>query len=254
MAPSRIVLTEVFPRLYDLIAAVKYPTHPEAYFQHFDERLEESEHVRSVYIKVERSLQALDEESWRDLRERAVALTVQRDPTRGWQALFDTLNEAKAFAYLQGLGCSEVRFIKPGRVKRPDLSALLHGQRVLCEVKTINISADEANRRERVNQGEMIVVSVPTTVKIQMLDKVTDTLTRAIAQLDHEDPTRAARRFIFVVLHFDDWVGDYQTEYIAQIDAHLAGNPMLGAELVFCPASNLFERRFEMRSATIVDM
>jgi hypothetical protein len=32
-------------------------------------------------------------------------------PKRGWQALFDTLNELKAYAYLQRLGCSQVAFI-----------------------------------------------------------------------------------------------------------------------------------------------
>ena len=87
-----------------------------------------------------------------------------------------------------------------------------------------------------------------------MLGKVTDTLTRAIEQLDREDPMRAARRIVFIVLHFDDWVGDYQTEYIAQMDAHLEADPVQAAELVFCPASNLFERHFKMRSTTVVEM
>jgi hypothetical protein len=53
------------------------------------------------------------------------------------------------------------------------------------------------------------------------------------------------------VLHFDDWVGDYQPEYIAQIDAHLLQHPIADADLVFSPASNLFERQFTMRSASI---
>src|SRR5207244_10850060 len=87
-----------------------------------------------------------------------------------------------------------------------------------------------------------------------MLDKVTSTLAHAIEQLDHQDPDHKARRIVFTVLHFDDWVGDYQTEYIAQLDAHLAANPIAGADLVFCPASNLFDRRFVMRSATVVEI
>jgi hypothetical protein len=73
-----------------------------------------------------------------------------------------------------------------------------------------------------------------------------------IEQLDHQGPDGKARRSVFTVLHFDDWVGDYQTEYIVQLDAHLAANPIGGAELVFCPAGNLFDRRFVMRSATVV--
>jgi len=246
--------TKMFLRLYELKAAVPEPSHPDAYFQHFDDRIKESAHVRSQYLNVERALEALDEDSWRDMLERAAPLTIQRHPTRGWQSLFDTLNEAKAFAYLQSLGCSEIGFIRRGKEKTPDVRAILNGRRVLCEVKTINISADEADCRQRIHQGEVIGRSVPTTVTPKMLGKVTDTVTRAIEQLDREDPMRAARRIVFIVLHFDDWVGDYQTEYIAQIDAHLAANPVQVAELAFCPASDLFERHFEMRAATVVEM
>ena len=69
---------------------------------------------------------------------------------RGWQALFDVLNEAKGYNHLSGIGCTNIRFIPvssvPGQ-KTPDLSGDLAGARVLCEVKTINISEDEATRR-----------------------------------------------------------------------------------------------------------
>lgn len=47
-------------------------------------------------------------------------------------------------------------------------------------------------------------------------------------------------------------LGDYQPESFAQIDEHLLRSPIEGAELVFCPASNLFERTFTMRSATVL--
>jgi len=100
----------------------------------------------------------------------------------------------------------------------------------------------------------MFATEVATTVTSGLLDKVIGTLTHAVEQLDHEDPERTARRIVFTVLHFDDWVGDYQTEYIAQLDAHLAADPIEGAELAFSPASNLFDRRFVMRSATVVDL
>lgn len=43
------------------------------------------------------------------------------------------------------------------------------------------------------------------------------------------------------MVYFDDWVGDCQ-EYFAETDEHRLGNRVAGAELVFCPASNLFER------------
>lgn len=51
---------EIFPRLYELKNAVPDPTHPNAYFRHFVERIAESQHVRNLYMKVERPLDALD--------------------------------------------------------------------------------------------------------------------------------------------------------------------------------------------------
>ena len=52
--------------------------------------------------------------------------------------------------------------------------------------------------------------------------------------------TKNTRRMIFTMLHFDDWWGDYQARYIAQIDAHLLQHRVDGAELVFCLRHNLF--------------
>lgn len=254
MAVTRPPFAESFSRLYELKAAVPDPTHPDAYFQNFEERLEESTHVRDQYMKFERPLEALDDAAWRDLLSRAAPLTMQRDAKRGWQSLFDTLNESKGYAYLKTLGCSDIAFIKRDSKKSPDLRAVLDGRRMLCEVKTINVSQDEADRRDRIHRGEMFATEVTTTVTSGLLDKVISTLAHAVKQLDHEDPERTARRIVFTVLHFDDWVGDYQTDYIAQLDAHLAAAPIEGAELAFSPASNLFDRRFVMRSATIVEI
>lgn len=86
-----------------------------------------------------------------------------------------------------------------------------------------------------------------------MLKKVSATVEHGITQLDGEDPQRTARRIVFTILTFDDWLGHFQTQYIAQLDAHLLANPVAGAELVFCPASNLFERHFTMTSATVCE-
>jgi hypothetical protein len=245
---------ESFRRLYQLKAAVPDPTHADAYFRHFEQRLAESEHIRNQFLRVERALEALDEDAWRDMLQRAAPQTMRRHPTRGWESLFNTLNESKAFAYLRSIGCAEIEFIGVDTKKTPDLRAVLDGRLVLCEAKTINVSGEEAERRDRIHRGETIGTSVPTNVTLQMLDKVTATMAHAIEQLDREDPQRTARRIVFTVLHFDDWVGDYQTEYIAQLDAHLEAHPIQGAELVFCPASNLFERHFTMRSATIAEL
>jgi hypothetical protein len=60
MPVTRPRFAESFSRQYELKAAVPDPTHPDAYFQNFEERLEESAHVRDQYMKFERPLEALD--------------------------------------------------------------------------------------------------------------------------------------------------------------------------------------------------
>ena len=244
---------EMLPRLYQLKAATDQ-SFPDNYFRDFENRFTQGTSVLWHYQRLERLLSMLDDDDWNDLKSRAVAVVHQRVAGRGWQALFDTLNEANGYVYLRKLGCTSIRFISRSSRKTPDLGAFQGETRVLCEVKTINVSQDEADKRAMIGQGFVVVGSVSTQVRAAMLNKITATVKAAIDQLDSEDPQREARRIAFTVLNFDDWVGDYQTEYIAQLDAHLLANPVEGAELVFCPASNLFERRFAMKSAVVVEI
>jgi hypothetical protein len=245
----------VLPRLYELKDATD-ESHPVAYFRDFESRFVEGPDGRIVlghYQRIERQLSALDDAAWSDLKARAARVAHKRDGGRGWRALFDTLDESKGYAYLLSIGCTDITFIKTGDKKTPDLGASLDGNRVLCEVKTINVSQDEAERRELIAKGP-VPANITCQTTTEMLAKVSATLAHAVAQLDAEDPQRLAHRIVFTVLNFDDWVGHYQVQYIAQLDAHLQANPVAGTGLVFCPARNLFEHRFTMQSATVVEI
>ena len=90
--------------------------------------------------------------------------------------MFDTLNESKGYAYLRSIVCTEVEFIKRQDKKTPDLRAMLDGNPGFCEVKTINMSQVEADRRDRVAHGEIRAFRVPFHVTPQMLQKVSATL------------------------------------------------------------------------------
>lgn len=171
---------------------------------------------------------------------------------RGWQALFDVFSEVRAYGYLHDIGCTGIHFIPRRKTKTPDLGAMRDGRPLFCEVKTINISQDEADRRRRIYHEGAMVASKTLQVDNAFLCKLTDTLHGAVGQLDAADPTREARRVVFTMLHFDDWIGDYQPKYIAQLDEHLLRNRVEGAELVFCLSSNLFYRTFAMRSAVVL--
>lgn len=65
----------------------------------------------------------LDPSAWAFLKSEVVPLLLVRDVIRGWQPLFDKLNQAKAYNHLKEVGYDAVRFIPRSSVgeKTPDL-------------------------------------------------------------------------------------------------------------------------------------
>ena len=242
-----------FQRVYELKDRLVDPSHPDAYFQDFEKVLEDPSGLYE-FRKVEGWLAALDDAAWQDLRQRAAPLLLKRESGRGWRALFDILrSEARAFGYLRSIDCTGVHFIaRTDNKKTPDLGASQDDRFVFCEVKTINISDDEAEKRSRVH-GDDSVSSRSHDVSEGFLKKLSATLADAVKQLDAAASTRQASRMIFTMLHFDDFWGDDQARYIAQIDAHLLQHPVDGkVELVFCLKPNIFGKcPPTMKSATI---
>jgi hypothetical protein len=250
-ARNQAPLREVLPRIYELKDTLADPSHPDAYFRNMEDGLRQSTQKWDAFARLEWRLAALDDAAWSDLKERAAPLLMQRVEGRGWQALWDVFNEAAGFCFLLHLGCTGVHFIRRTKGRTPDLAAMLDGNAVLCEVKTLNVSKDEAGKRQLVHEGTPVAGSVSIHVSDGLLNKLSAVLAHAVEQLDGVDSERKARRIIFTVVHFDDWVGDYQPQYFAQMDEHLLRNPVAGAELAFSPASNLFERTFTMESASV---
>ncbi len=137
------------PRIYELRDLLPNPLPPDAYFRDLDSTLATIPQKLKQFLDIESDLQGLDAAAWAYLKAELVPLLTAKHETRGWQQLFDKLNQAKAYNDLVSIGCTGVRFIPESKKKgqrTPDLEALLQGQQVLCEVKTINVSKDEANR------------------------------------------------------------------------------------------------------------
>ena len=252
--PSQTALRQELARSFELKDTLTDPSHPDAYFQDFGKSLQENSQKLEAFRRMEKVLSVLDAEAWNVLKTAASAHLTRPSPHkgRGWQAFFDALSEARGYAYLRGIGCSGIHFVARGDGPTPHIEATRDGRRVLCEVKTINISDDEAGRRRRVYAGSPVASRTPTELGLPYLSKLSKTLANAIRQLDAADPMRAAQRIVFAVLNFDDWVGGYYPAYFREIDAYLLAHPLEGAELVFCLPNNLFGRAFEMRAATVV--
>jgi hypothetical protein len=86
---------------------------PKAYCRADDDKLS-NPHKRKFFVALERELQGLDAEAWDFLKGEALPRLKAQHPTRGWQQLFDTLNEAKGYNYLVRIGCKDIKFIPRG--------------------------------------------------------------------------------------------------------------------------------------------
>jgi hypothetical protein len=219
-----------FPRIYELGDLVREPESATAYFRNLDKSLAEWPLKRGCYRELEAQLQGVDAEAWADLKAEVTPLLMARDPVRGWQSLFDILNHARAFNYLRKIGCTGIRFIPRSRNKgrrTPDLSGDLESAKVLCEVKTINSSKDEAERRLGGGVGTTTDVLSP-----EFFRKLDHDIVQAKEQMTTHDPD-AARRIVYVVVNFDDLLHEYADRYGEQISQHIREQGVTGVEVIF---------------------
>jgi hypothetical protein len=219
------------PRVYELRDMAQTPPSPGGYFSDFDNKLQESAVRLKHFRDIEAELQGLDASAWSYLKEQLAPLLAVRIEKRGWQALFDKLNEAKGYNHLVSIGCTNVEFIPVSSVngqRTPDLQGALAGARVLCEVKTINMSEVEAIRR---TSGEVggITLQLPDG----FFRKLTSDIETAKSQMAAYDANNTMRKIVYIIVNFDDRLHEYRDDHSAQIDSFIAANPTPKIEIVF---------------------
>ncbi len=201
---------------------------PEAYFRADDDKLS-NPGKRKFFLALERDLQGLDAKAWEFMKIETWPLLKARDQKRGWQQLFDRLNEAKGYNHLVNIGCKNVEFIpraKIDSVEAPDIKGLLNGATTLCEVKTINMSEIEIQRFARRGVGETL-----QNLEEGFFNKLAKDLKKASSQLLAFDSS-AAHRIVYVVCNFDDRLHEYADDYQRQIEAYIAGAPLPNIKVV----------------------
>jgi hypothetical protein len=248
LSERNIVFRAELPRLYELKDSVGDPASPDAYFCNFDQDLARSAHVKEIYLRYERDLQGLDGKAWEHLKAAALRRVTARDKKgRGWQQLFDILNEARAYSYLKSLGWTNLRFIPRSPTRTPDIEGSRASDRVLCEVKTINISNVEVAFRT----GQVKVRSGQVALPAEFLEKLRNTVEKAKQQLLAFDPGRAAAHLVYLNVLFDDFLGELKEAYFRQIDDDLAGTPVMDVRLVICNDRTAFYKPLKMRFADV---
>jgi hypothetical protein len=162
------------------------------------------------------------------LSSETIPLLTRRDPARGWRALFDKLNEAKGYNYLTRIGCTNVGFIPRSQgQKTPDLEGFLGSERVLCEVKTINVSEDECEFRKGMFGVKNIVIQLPR----QFLNKLESTLQTAQDQMAVYCPK--AEKIAYVVVNYDDLFHEYEATYSRQLEQFVSARSISNMRVVF---------------------
>jgi hypothetical protein len=220
------VSREELPRIYELWKQSYEAS--DAYDFEIKDDPSQAKHLRDI----ESELQGLDVASWERLKCDLIPLITKRDARRDWQPLLDKLNEAKGYNYLVRIGCTEVEFIPRSLTKgqqTPDLHGRFGSARVLCEVKTINISEAERAFREG-----GVVRSILTRLPPEFFNKLKSTLETAKNQMATYYPTATEiRQIVYVIINYDDVLHEYARDYATQLEAFIATKPVPDLEIAF---------------------
>ncbi len=239
------------PRVDELRALIEDPCNPNAYFRSFDETFRSEPSRRQAWLAREREFSRLDQYSWDFLKGEALPYLTNRDLLRGWSQLIAILNQARAHNFLVDEGCKNVRFIPRAPTKgleTPDLEGEAGLTKVLCEVKSIQISDIEAARRTSGAVGSSTV-----NLEAGFFNKLTSDLSKARRQMYSFSSSPGTRPIAFFVLDFDDSLGEYKQSYFQQIDEFLATKPVPDVEVVIYNQRTAFHARVALKHATVVN-
>ena len=199
-------------RLNELVS-LHPPDDKSSRFYNFWETFYEIPERVQAFLLIENELSALDDISWRFLKEEAKTLCVKLDERRGWNQLFEKLNEAKGFCFLKLMGCTDIRFIPretKSNIETPDLVGWNKTSQVLCEVKTINISDCLVSARINIS-----VMSAQNKLTAGLTNKLKSTITKAASQLNSYSKLPDTKKYMFLVISYDDDL-DYRNELNTQ--------------------------------------
>jgi hypothetical protein len=119
---------------------------------------------------------------------------------------------------------------------------------VICEVKTINKSAHEAEARQ-----SGLARKILASLESGFFNKLDSDLEKAKSQMASYNNKPGVRHIAFIVINFDDFFGEYKTNYYEEIDRHLAVMPVAKIEAVFFNQKTCFHNDVNMKNATVVN-
>jgi hypothetical protein len=245
-----------FPRMYE-VRDIKSPDSLNPFWKNLDVNLQNS--VKRIRCcPYEDALQSLDSAAWEFLKNKVANPLTKWDEknARGQQQLIDILNEALAYSFLKRkIGCSDIHFIPESEIngiETPDLEGRLGDIKVICEVKTINISDDEALTRREMSLSFRLRCDQPSReLEEAFFKKLSDKLAKAKNQIQAYDSRNEARHIVYIIPNFDDMWETHKEEYFQKIDDFLSKDIIQGIEIVFHNRGTVSNEVITMKNATV---
>lgn len=221
-------MKSAFTRLNELAYLHRPEDERSRFFRFWESFYEIPERVQEFSL-IENELSELDHKSWYFLKDEARELCVKSDERRGWNQLFEKLNEAKGYCFLKLIGCSDIQFIPratKNNIETPDLEGWRNTSQVLCEVKTINISDELVSARNNI-----LVMLAHNELTSGLKNKLKSTFTKAASQLNSYSKSADTEKYIYLVIIYDDDL-DYRRELNAQTRELFNNMKLEGVDLV----------------------
>jgi len=157
---------------------------------------------RAYYI----ALSTLDDESWAILKNKALRHYLDHRKGQKKQGFFHQLNEAFAYRHLVKQGFHNVRFLKEGKRKTPDIIYTDRGVQNYCEVKSLGISDKEIDRRNSITWYD-------ASVYFDLGDGFANKLRNAVRGAKQQILSAGTQGMVYVVVEIDDFTLRHYKSY-----------------------------------------
>lgn len=217
-----------FERINELVS-LHSPDDERSRFYKFWESFSDIPERVKAFKAIENELLSLDEQAWLFLKNEAKDLILKSNDQRGWNQLFEKLNEAKGYCFLKTIGCIDISFIPRAannNIETPDLKGSKNGSLLLAEVKTINISDDLVSARK---SGSVMIAHNTLTPGLE--NKLNSTFKKAASQLNSYPQPKNTTKYIYLVATYDDEI-DYRNELNAEARDLFKNLNVVNVELV----------------------
>ena len=197
-------------RVLELVTEVttRYPK--DTFFANFRRSLATNRAKRSYYLTYERAFLCLDPLSWEALKVKSLAHFRHHRDGQHKQGFFSQLSDAFAYRYLVRRGFSDVHILREDGKTRPDIAYQSKGKQQFCEVKTINISTSEIERRGSSKYQDR---SCYQQLGTGFLGKLASDFRVAQQQIEAQGTTG----IIYILVHFDDFTLGHYSRYRNQL-------------------------------------